>query len=64
MLSAKFVNRIRNEVPLDGEFEKNSTELEFLNAAKYLKGTLKADEDDIIAFLKGLYIAVAEEYGA
>lgn len=63
-LSAKLVNRIEAEVPNDGEFFKDTTRVEFLNAAKYLKEQLNASDDDIIAMLAGLYVAVAEEYGA
>lgn len=64
-LSPKLVNRIREEVPNDGEgFWKSSTETEYLNAAKYLKEELKATDDDIVAMLAGLYVATAEEYGA
>lgn len=64
MLTARLVNRIRNEVPDEDGFYKSTTETEFLNAAKYLKDTLKASDDDIIAMLAGLYTAVSEEYGA
>lgn len=63
-LSAKLINRIREEVPNDGQFELETTEKEFFNAAKYLKENLNATDDDIIEMLAGLYVAVAEEYGA
>lgn len=63
MLSPTLVRRIRNEVPVDG-FELETTEREFMNAAKYLRGTLNATDDDIINMLHGLYVAMSEEYGA
>jgi hypothetical protein len=64
MLTAKLVQRIRTEVPGEDGFFLSGTEEEFMNAARYLKDTLKAIDDDIINMLSGLYVAVGEEYGA
>lgn len=64
-LDAKLVQRIHKEVPNGGNgFLTEGAEKEFLNAAKYLKETLNATDDDIIGMLHGLYDAMAEEYGA
>lgn len=64
MLTPSLKKRIIAEVPEDGQFELETTQIEFLNAAKYLHDDLKASDDDVINMLRGLYVAVAEEYGA
>jgi hypothetical protein len=63
MLSPRITRRIKQEVPIDGAFELESTEKEFLNAGKFLhENGIK--EDDLVSILKNLYEATAEEYGA
>jgi len=63
MISPTLVRRIRNEVPEEG-FVLDTTEREFMNAARYLKDDLRASDDDVIKMLRGLYVAMSEEYGA
>ncbi len=62
MLSPRLIRRIRNEVPSTDGFYLTTTETEFRNAAKYLKDQLNATDDDVIAMLRGLYVAMSEEY--
>lgn len=62
MLSPTLVRRIKREVPGTDGFYLTTTETEFKNAAKYLKHQLNASDDDVIAMLHGLYVAMSEEY--